>query len=104
MSETDDLHARLNETNRLIARGHTVEEALRRTAVSRPLFFHLAQGARRQCRGAARHPAASAEREQPPEAGAGQALDGAAPAHKAAAGLFRAPLEDRLAGSTPLTN
>ena len=38
MSETDDVHARLSETNRLIARGHTVEEALRRTAVSRPLF------------------------------------------------------------------
>jgi len=38
MPETNDLHARLNETNRLIARGHTVEEALRRTAVSRPVF------------------------------------------------------------------
>ena len=39
MSEADDLHARLSETNRLIARGHTVEEALRRTAVSRPVFI-----------------------------------------------------------------
>jgi len=38
MSDNDDLHARLSETNRLIARGHTVEEALRRTAVSRPVF------------------------------------------------------------------
>jgi len=39
MVENDDLHARLSETNRLIARGHTVEEALRRTAVSRPVFI-----------------------------------------------------------------
>lgn len=39
MSGNDDLHTRLNETNRLIARGHTVEEALRRTAVSRPVFI-----------------------------------------------------------------
>ena len=38
MSDNEDLHARLIETNRLIARGHTVEEALRRTAVSRPVF------------------------------------------------------------------
>jgi Transposase len=38
MSDTDDLHQRLSETNRLIARGHTVEEALRRTDVSRAVF------------------------------------------------------------------
>ncbi len=39
MSDNDDLFARLNETNRLIARGHTVDEALQRTAVSRPVFI-----------------------------------------------------------------
>ncbi len=39
MSDNSDLFARLTETNRLIARGHTVDEALQRTGVSRVVFM-----------------------------------------------------------------
>ena len=38
MSDNNDLIARLTETNRLIARGHTVDEALQRTGVNRVVF------------------------------------------------------------------
>ena len=39
MSETNDLLSRLTETNGLIARGHTVDEALQRTGINRAVFL-----------------------------------------------------------------
>ena len=39
MSDNHELHSKLTETNRLIARGHTVDEALQRTGISRVVFI-----------------------------------------------------------------
>lgn len=39
MTDATDLHTRLAETSRLIAKGHTVDEALQRSGVSRPVFI-----------------------------------------------------------------
>jgi hypothetical protein len=39
MNDATELYAKLAETGRLIAKGHTVDEALQRTGVSRPVFL-----------------------------------------------------------------